>query len=71
MVRVLIGLLVVGGRRLEHLKYLATDPLLHRFARMQACSTARTKRRCLKRPLSLQRVLQQVHGLGNRHPRGQ
>lgn len=34
MVRVLIGLLVVGGRRLEHLKYLATDPLLQRFARV-------------------------------------
>ena len=29
---VLIWLLVVGGRRLEHLKYLASDPLLQRFA---------------------------------------
>ena len=28
MVRVLIGLLVAGGRRLDHLRYLATDPLL-------------------------------------------
>ncbi len=49
MVRVLIGLLVVGGRRLEHLKYLATDPLLHRFARVQAWPTARTASRWLKR----------------------
>ena len=42
MVRVLIGLLVVGGRRLEHLKYLATDPLLRRFARVRQWPTART-----------------------------
>ena len=38
MVRVLIGLLVVGGRRLEHLGYLATDPLLRRFARVRVCA---------------------------------
>jgi hypothetical protein len=49
MVRVLIGLLVVGGRRLEHLKYLATDPLLCRFARVRAWPTARTVSRWLKR----------------------
>lgn len=49
MIRVLIGLLVVGGRRLEHLKYLAADPLLHRFARVQAWPTARTASRWLKR----------------------
>lgn len=49
MVRVLIGLLVVGGRRLEHLKYLAGDPLLLRFARVQAWPTARTVSRWLKR----------------------
>ena len=49
MVRVLIGLLVVGGRRLEHLKYLATDPLLHRFARVRVWPTARTVSRWLKR----------------------
>lgn len=42
MGRVLIGLLVVGGRRLEHLKYLACDPLLLRFARVQVWPTART-----------------------------
>ena len=49
MIRVLIGLLVVGGRRLEHLKYLAADPLLYRFARVQAWPTARTASRWLKR----------------------
>jgi hypothetical protein len=49
MVRVLIGLLVVGGRRLDHLKYLANDPLLQRFARVQVWPTARTVSRWLKR----------------------
>ena len=49
MMRVLIGLLVVGGRRLEHLKYLATDPLLRRFARVRQWPTARTVSRWLKR----------------------
>ncbi|MGQ0834453.1 MAG: IS1380 family transposase [Gammaproteobacteria bacterium] len=49
MVRVLIGLLVVGGRRLEHLKYLATDALLQRFARVQVWPSARTASRWLKR----------------------
>lgn len=41
LVRVLIALLVVDGRRLEHLKYLASDPLLLRFARVQVWPTAR------------------------------
>lgn len=49
MVRVLIGLLVVGGRRLEHLKHLATDPLVRRFARVQAWPTSRSVSRWLKR----------------------
>lgn len=49
MVRVLIGLLVVGGRRLDHLRYLATDPLLGRFARVRVWPTARTASRWLKR----------------------
>jgi len=49
MVRVLIGLLVVGGRRLDHLRYLATDPLLRRFARVREWPTARTVSRWLKR----------------------
>jgi hypothetical protein len=49
MVRVLIGLLVLGGRRLDHLRYLATDPLLRRFARVRVWPTARTVSRWLKR----------------------
>ena len=49
MVRVLIGLVVVGGRRLDHLRYLASDPLLQRFARVRVWPTARTVSRWLKR----------------------
>jgi hypothetical protein len=47
MVRVLIGLLVVGGRRLEHVGYLRTDPLLRRFCQLQVLPTARTVSRWL------------------------
>jgi len=31
MVRVLLGLLIVGGRRLQHVTYVVGDPLMHRF----------------------------------------
>jgi hypothetical protein len=31
MVRLLLGLLVVGGRRLRHVAYVADDPLVRRF----------------------------------------
>jgi hypothetical protein len=31
MVRVLVGLLVVGGRRVRHVAYVADDPLFRRF----------------------------------------
>ena len=31
MVRVVLGLLIVGGRRLQHVAYLVGDPLIHRF----------------------------------------
>jgi len=49
MIRVLIGLLVVGGRRLDHLAYIATDPLIRRFCGLQVLPTARTVSRWLKR----------------------
>jgi hypothetical protein len=55
MVRVLIGLLVVGGRCLEHLKYLATGPLLHRFARVRVWLTACTVSRSASNASSLPR----------------
>jgi hypothetical protein len=48
MVRLLIGLLVVGGRRLDHVSYVANDPLMRRFCRLQVLPTARTVSRWLK-----------------------
>lgn len=47
MVRLLIGLLVVGGRRLDHVAYVADDPLFRRFCRLQVLPTARTVGRWL------------------------
>ena len=47
MVRLLMVLLVVGGRRLEHVGYLAADPLVRRFCGLQVLPTARTVSRWL------------------------
>jgi hypothetical protein len=47
MVRVLIGLLVVGGRRVDHVAYVADDWLFQRFCRLQVVPTARTVGRWL------------------------
>jgi hypothetical protein len=47
MVRLLIGLLVVGGRRLDHVGYVADDPLVRRFCRLRVLPTARTVSRWL------------------------
>ena len=47
MVRLLIGLLVVGGRRLDHVAYVADDPLFRRFCHLQILPTARTVSRWL------------------------
>ena len=48
MVRLLIGLLVVGGRRLDHVGYVADDLLFRRFCRLQVLPTARTVSRWLR-----------------------
>ena len=42
MVRLLIALLLVGGRRLRHLAYVEHDPLFQRFCGLQIVPTART-----------------------------
>lgn len=47
MVRLLIGLLVVGGRRLDHVAYVADDPVFLRFCRLRILPTARTVSRWL------------------------
>ncbi len=52
MVRVILGLLIVGGRRLRHVTYLVGDPLIQRF-----CGLAHLPGR-----LTLSRWLQQFTG---------
>lgn len=47
MVRLLVGLLVVGGRRLDHVAYVADDPVVRRFCRLHVLPTARTVSRWL------------------------
>lgn len=39
---VVIGLLIVGGRRLEHLQYVASDPIFQRFCGLARIPSART-----------------------------
>jgi len=46
-VRLPIGVLVVGGRRLEHVEYVQDDPVLQRFCQPQVLPTARTLSRWL------------------------
>jgi hypothetical protein len=48
MVRLLIGLLVVGGRRLRHLAYVQDDPVFQRFCELHIIPTARTVSRWLQ-----------------------
>lgn len=47
MALAVIGLLVVGGTRLAHLRQLRSDPLVLRFARLRRLPTARTLSRWL------------------------
>src|SRR6185295_3192933 len=42
VVVLLLALLIVGGRRLEHLKYLVGDPLVARLSRLKRLPSART-----------------------------
>ena len=48
MVRLVVGLLVVGGRRLRHLGCVQDDPLFRRFSAVQVVPTARTLSRWLQ-----------------------
>ena len=47
--RVILGLLVVGGRRLHHLSFLKGDPLLQRFCSLRDLPTDRSMSTFLKR----------------------
>lgn len=49
MVLVVLGLLLVGGRRLEHLAYVSADPLVKRFCRLSRLPREMTVARWLKR----------------------
>ncbi len=44
MVRVLMAVLLVGGRRLRHVAFLQDDPLVQRFSGVRVVPTARTRR---------------------------
>ena len=48
MVRVFVGLVIVGGRRLRHLAYVADDPIFQRFGNVRVVPTARTLSRWLR-----------------------
>jgi hypothetical protein len=48
LIRVLIGLLLVGGRRLRHLAFIQDDPLVQRFCALRVLPTARTVSRWLQ-----------------------
>jgi hypothetical protein len=48
MVRLVIGLVVVGGRRLRHVAFVQDDPLFRRFCEVQVMPTARTLSRWLQ-----------------------
>jgi len=48
MIRLLVGLVIIGGRRLRHLAYVQDDPLFRRFAGLRRIPTARTVSRWLK-----------------------
>jgi hypothetical protein len=48
MVRLVVGLLVVGGRRLRHLAFVQDDPLFQRFCEVRVVPTARTLSRWLQ-----------------------
>ncbi len=47
MVRLLVGLVIVGGRRLRHLAHVADDPVFQRFGGVRVVPTARTMSRWL------------------------
>jgi hypothetical protein len=42
MIRLLVGLLIIRGRRLRHLAYVQDDPLFRPFAGLRRIPTART-----------------------------
>ncbi len=74
LVVLVITLLVVGARRLEQLRYIATDPLVRRISELHRIPSARTVRNWLRqftrasvdalRHLNWQLVVEQLERLG-------
>lgn len=48
MVRLIVGLVLVGGRRLRHVDFLRGDPMIHRFCALEHLPAARSISRWLK-----------------------
>lgn len=48
MLRLVLGMVIVGGRRLRHVGYLAGDPMVHRLCGLAHLPSARTLSRWLK-----------------------
>lgn len=65
IVRLVIGLLVIGGWRVTHLAFVGTDPLLLRFAGLRRMPSDRTVVRWLKRftPEALERLRDLIRDL--------
>jgi len=62
LMRVMIGLLVVGGRRLRHVRFVKDDPLFLRFAGLKVLPGERTLSRWLKQfRMSSVRALQRLN----------
>ena len=49
MIRLMVAMISVGGRRLRHTRYLMRDPVMQRFSGLQSIPTPRTLSRWLKR----------------------
>src|SRR5882724_3515052 len=49
MILVIVGLILVGGRRLDHLNYLCDDPLVKRFCGLLRLPRERSVARWVKR----------------------
>ena len=61
MIRLLLGLLWIGGRRLSHVGYVRSDPLFCRLARLQFLPHERTLSRWLKHSHRSVRALAEVN----------
>ncbi len=48
MIRLMVALISIGGKRLRHTQYLMRDPMMQRFSGLQSIPTARTLSRWLQ-----------------------